>query len=55
MWDNGDVKRKFCRVNWDRVCMSKEDGGLGVKSVENFNFALINKWGWRFLTELEAL
>lgn len=45
----------MCWVSWDKVCLSKEEGGLGVKSVVDFNISLMCKWGWRLFSENEAL
>lgn len=35
--------------------MSNEDGGLGIKNLELFNYALVSKWGWRCLSEHKAI
>lgn len=35
------------------VCLKKE-GGLGLKNVEAFNLALLNKWRWRCLTDFKG-
>jgi len=37
-----------CLVNWDIVCKSKKNGGLGVINLRNMNLALLGKWLWRF-------
>lgn len=37
------------------VCKSREEGGLGVKSVEIMNATLISKWKWRILTEKDVV
>ncbi|XP_058776197.1 uncharacterized protein LOC131650508 [Vicia villosa] len=50
-----DDKRRMAWVSWDKVCLSKEDGGLGVKNVELFNLALISKWGWRCLEDRQCV
>ncbi|GAU22230.1 hypothetical protein TSUD_227660 [Trifolium subterraneum] len=41
--------------SWDQICLPKELGGLGVKNLDLFNVALLNKWKWRFLTDNDAL
>nr|KYP49176.1 Putative ribonuclease H protein At1g65750 family [Cajanus cajan] len=34
-------------VKWETVCKSKVEGGLGIKDVKLFNWALLGKWVWR--------
>lgn len=36
-------------MKWDSVCLSKLSGGLGVRELQNFNFALLCKWLWRWV------
>ncbi|XP_058742442.1 uncharacterized protein LOC131614927 [Vicia villosa] len=52
---NGDGKRKMYWVTWDKVCLSKQEGGLGVKSSVDFNLSLMCKWGCRLLSDKDAL
>jgi hypothetical protein len=33
-------------VKWDRVCRSKNIGGLGVKDLRKQNLCLLSKWWW---------
>ena len=44
LWGGGNLERKIHLVNWDIVCSSKEKGGLGIRSLSNFNKALLEKW-----------
>lgn len=32
----------------EKVCMPRKEGGLGVKNIEAFILALVNKWRWRY-------
>jgi hypothetical protein len=41
-----------CLVAWDRVCMPKELGGLGILNLRKMNLALRVRWLW--LSRVEA-
>ena len=43
LWGEGNLERKIHLVNWDIVYSSKEKGGLGIRSLSNFNKALLGK------------
>jgi len=47
--------RKISWVESKSVCRSKEVGGLGVRSIREFNIALLGKWCWRILEEKDSL
>jgi hypothetical protein len=47
--------RKITWVDWNSVCLSKEVGGLGVRSLREFNYALLGKWCWRLLADRNSL
>jgi len=34
-------------LSWDKLCQSKEKGGMGFKQLKQFNLALLAKQGWR--------
>ncbi|XP_020271446.1 uncharacterized protein LOC109846609 [Asparagus officinalis] len=36
-------------ANWKKVCLNKEEGGLGVKDIALFNTSLLSKWLWKCL------
>ncbi|XP_020264999.1 uncharacterized protein LOC109840677 [Asparagus officinalis] len=44
--DNNAFK---CMVSWKRVCLTKTEGGLGVKDLKVFNSSLLAKWLWKCL------
>jgi len=50
-----DDHRKILWVEWKTVCRSKEVGGLGVRSIMEFNLALLGRWCWRFLVDRSSL
>lgn len=49
-----DIK-KIAWVDWNTVCLPKEEGGLGVRRLREFNVALLEKWCWRMLVDKEGL
>ena len=51
----GEDIRKIAWVDWDTVCLSKEEGGLGVRRLREFNIALFGKWCWHMLVDKEGL
>ncbi|RVW94842.1 putative ribonuclease H protein [Vitis vinifera] len=54
LWEGGALERKIHLVKWELVCLEKDNGGLGVKSLSILNKALLCKWSWRFAMEREA-
>ncbi|GLT78653.1 hypothetical protein SLA2020_501810 [Shorea laevis] len=55
LWGGAGGHRKLSLVSWERVCMPKSFGGLGVRSTSFMNQAFLAKLGWRILTEPDAL
>nr|GFB92068.1 RNA-directed DNA polymerase, eukaryota, reverse transcriptase zinc-binding domain protein [Tanacetum cinerariifolium] len=45
------AERKITWVSWDKVLVSKKNGGPGVSSFHALNHALLLKWVWRFLSQ----
>ena len=42
-------------MSWQKVCVQKEDGGLGFRELHHFNITMLAKTGWNMLTRPEAL
>ena len=55
IWGGGNLERKIHLVKWDIICSSKVKGGLGIRSLLNFNKALLGKWDWRFAMEENSI
>lgn len=54
-WGGDANKSKIPWAKWEHVMTDKENGGLGVISLEDLNNALLAKWCWRFKKEEGAL
>nr|GEW19040.1 hypothetical protein [Tanacetum cinerariifolium] len=53
LWNAGDSARGKAKVSWKVVCMPKDQGGLGIKSLKNgmrsiwdVNMDKSDSWGW---------
>lgn len=45
---------KYHLVNWAKVCSLISEGGLGIRNLRMFNFALLGKWLRRYGTERDV-
>ncbi|GJV80963.1 hypothetical protein Tco_1516833 [Tanacetum coccineum] len=55
LWYNGELKRGKAKVAWDIICLPKREGGLGIRSLDTFNIALITTHIWNIVTTRESL
>ena len=49
------MKRGKAKVAWEDICKPKEEGGLGIRSLHDFNVALMAKHVYSLLTHKESL
>nr|XP_043629984.1 uncharacterized protein LOC122601285 [Erigeron canadensis] len=42
LWSQGSLQKGKSKVAWDVVCFPKNEGGLGIRSLHDFNIALLS-------------
>lgn len=50
-WQGCNKKKRYYLVKWNRICRSKENGGLGIKDLRKQNISLMVKWWWKLETQ----
>lgn len=54
-WWGGNNTKSLKWFAWNRLCRSKENGGMGFRNLESFNKALLMKQAWRLVTSPDIL
>lgn len=54
-WGNDVHSKNMHWINWQTLCRPKSKGGLGFRSLSQFNEALLGKQGWRLLQKPDSL
>ena len=54
-WSSRSSTRGLHWKSWDKVCASKEDGGLGCKDITDFKTAMFGKQLWRLIEKSNTL
>ncbi|GJT56748.1 putative reverse transcriptase domain-containing protein [Tanacetum coccineum] len=55
LWCNGDLKKGRAKVTWTDICLPKHEGGLGLRSLEVFNLALMTTHLWNIASNRDSL
>lgn len=55
-WQNNSTSNKGIRwLSWQKMCMMKNNGGLGFRDIKGFNIALLSKQCWKLVNEPDSL
>lgn len=55
-WQSQSSNNKGIRwLGWNKMCMSKNNGGLGFRDINGFNLDLLGKQCWKLVNEPSAL
>lgn len=55
LWCQGDLKQGKAKVSWKKVCLPKEEGGLGLRRLSVWNKFLMATHIWKILSHKESL
>ncbi|GJT48009.1 hypothetical protein Tco_0974166 [Tanacetum coccineum] len=55
LWCNGELKRGKAKIAWEDICLPKSEGGLGLRNLEVFNFALMTTHIWNIISSKKSL
>ena len=55
LWCQGEMKRGKAKVAWESVCKPKNEAGLGIRRLADFNIALMTTHILSILTHKESL
>ncbi|KAA3473632.1 reverse transcriptase [Gossypium australe] len=54
-WQHDKGRRGIHWRQWQFMCRSKEEGGMGFRNMAKFNISLLAKQGWRIMNNTESL
>nr|GEY58160.1 RNA-directed DNA polymerase, eukaryota, reverse transcriptase zinc-binding domain protein [Tanacetum cinerariifolium] len=55
LWCSGDLQKGKAKVSWKIICTPKDQGGLGLKKLDEWNETLFSKQIWKIATKKESL
>ncbi|XP_013589029.1 uncharacterized protein LOC106404232 [Brassica napus] len=54
-WSSNPPKRGIHWAKWEKVCLPREEGGIGFRMIHEFNLALLGKQLWRLVQFPDSL
>lgn len=54
-WQKSNDRKGLHLYEWGKMCVLKNEGGLGFQSFAKFNIALLEKQGWRLFNNPNSL
>ncbi|KAL4575164.1 hypothetical protein LXL04_022006 [Taraxacum kok-saghyz] len=54
-WGIAEGEKGITWVKWEKCCLNRSHGGLGINDLIDTNLSLLYKWHWRLKQEKEAL
>ncbi|CAL1356335.1 unnamed protein product [Linum trigynum] len=55
IWGSQQGRRRIHLINWETICLPKDQGGLGLRSARELNAAYHMKLAWTMLTNPDEL
>ncbi|XP_074283694.1 uncharacterized protein LOC141608230 [Silene latifolia] len=53
LWSGKDSYARAPNVNWKTCCTPKEEGGLGIKKLKEWNKTLLGNWSWKKIVQVK--
>lgn len=54
-WGDTAEKKKIHWRSWDRLCLTKAEGGMGFKNLYAYNLSMLAKQAWRLISNPHSL
>jgi hypothetical protein len=54
LWSGSDMRTTGAKVAWDQVCLPKKEGGLGIKSITEWNKIALLKHIWNLCNDSDG-
>ena len=55
LWKKNNMDKGLPLIAWDKICMPKSKGGIGLRKTEAVNTAFQCKLAWKILTNNDSV